>query len=88
MKLPSPFEKATGRVCHHGVFGPGVSARSVRPSWLKSPVSTLAPVAWAHPAKSGCAAFVTVKLPSPFDRATGILVHPEPPTSAMSVRPS
>src|ERR1051326_7720488 len=37
-KVPSPLEKATGMVNHHGVFGPGNSAMSVRPSRSKSPV--------------------------------------------------
>jgi hypothetical protein len=34
------------------------------------------------------AEFVTVKLPSPFENATGIELHPLPPARSMSLRPS
>ncbi len=51
-----------------------------------SPVK--APPVVAHQANSGAWPLVTSKVPSPRENATGIVFHPAPPVSAMSVRPS
>src|SRR2546429_490466 len=64
-----------------------VSAMSVRPLPLKSPVTTFAPAVAAQLAKSGAAPFVRVQVPSPLENALEELAHPVAPTRAMSVRP-
>src|SRR5262249_54469191 len=82
---PSPLENATGTDVQPA---PPTSAMSVNPSLSKSPVTTCAPGAWAHPAKLAAALFDTANVPSPLAIATGIVDHPDPPTSATSVIPS
>src|SRR5216683_1260417 len=85
LKLPSPLEKATGtdvQPC------PPVSAMSALPSPLKSPTSGVTPGRDAQVPKSPRITLVTLKLPSPLEKATGIEVQPWPPTSAMSALPS
>ena len=86
--MPSPLENATGIVLH--VAGP-VSARSVRPSALKSPLITFASGVAAHWAKDqsdAVDALMTLNVPSPLENATGIEPHPAGPVNAMSVSPS
>src|SRR5262245_22458321 len=85
VKLPLPFERATGKVFHDE--GP-VSAISALPSPLKSPTNFLACRLEAKPAKSEIGRLVTLKLPSPFEKATGSVFQPETPVRAMSVLPS
>src|SRR5262249_36744869 len=70
-KVPSPLEKATGSVYHHGVWGPRTRAMSVRPSPSKSPVCAPTPGTEAQPAKSTEDALATRNVPSPLENATG-----------------
>jgi hypothetical protein len=53
----------------------------VRPSPLKSPVSTLTLGSTAQAAKSVALWFVTLQVPSPLENATGTLAQRAPPVS-------
>src|SRR3954452_9307351 len=89
VKVRSALANATGWVVHQGTFGPGVNVRSVRPSWLKSPVSTVTPgPADAQPPRSPTSLIFMTKLPSPWERSIRTDVSPARPTNARSVRPS
>ena len=81
------MENATGIDVHPL---PPVSAMSVSPSRLKSPLTTCTPGVWAHDwAKYPTGALVTVKVPSPLENATGIVYHQDmsgPGSSAMSAK--
>src|SRR5215813_10525356 len=85
VKLPSPFENAIGSVFQP--TGP-VSATSVLPSPLKSPVSFTARRSDAQAAKSPTNELDTVKPPLPLEKATGKVFQPAGPVSATSVLPS
>src|SRR5688572_15835250 len=85
LKVPLPLENATGSEVQPGM---PVSARSVRPSPLKSPGSTFAPGDADQVGKLKGLRLVTLKVPLPFDKATGRVVQPGTPVTAMSVRPS
>ena len=85
LKVPSPFENATGIVPQPA--GP-VSAMSTQMSPLKSPVTALAPTVAAQVGKFVTALLVTWKLPLPFEKAIGMPLQPDTPVSAMSSRPS
>src|SRR5262245_35497927 len=85
LKLPLPFEKATGGVTQPE--GP-VTAISVLPSPLKSPVNFIAQVAEDQLAKFPMNVLVTVKLSLPFEKATGKVFHNEEPVIAISAFPS
>src|SRR6185295_19422074 len=82
---PSPRDSATGSEPQPA---PAASAMSVLPSPLKSPVRILTPGTAAHAAKSPAGRFVTLKLPLRFENATGTVVQPGGPSSAMSEAPS
>src|SRR6185369_12369260 len=85
LKVPLPLENATGMLPQP--VGP-VKATSVRPSPLKSPASGFALAVAAQTAKLTIGAFVTLKVPSPLENATGMLPQPAGPVKATSVRPS
>src|SRR6267154_2708121 len=74
-KVPSPLEKATGIVYHQGMFGPGSRARRDRRSLLKSPEPTRTPGVCSQPPKSEYGWLVIRKVPSPLEKATGIVYH-------------
>src|SRR5262245_45690228 len=78
-KLPSPRENATG--IEPQPVGPE-TARSVRPSPLKSPDTSLAPGVAAQIGKLATPLLVTVKPPSPRENATGIEPQPVGPERA------
>src|SRR3954463_5060659 len=61
---------------------------SPKPSLLKSPATGLAPLTCAHPGMFGTAELVTWNVPLPYENATGTEPQPDPPTSAMSPKPS
>src|SRR5215510_3366230 len=65
-----------------------VKATSVWPSLLKSPTSGFALGVAAQTAKLTIGAFVTLKVPLPLEKATGMLAQPEGPVNATSVLPS
>ena len=88
VKLPSLLEKAIGIVYHHGMSGPGSSAMSVRPSWLKSPATTLTPRPIAQLANDGLEVLVIRNVPSQFENSTGMVVKYPAPVIAMSALPS
>src|SRR6185503_7651588 len=79
LKVPSPFENATGMLFQPD--GPVIAA-SVFPSPLKSPTRIFAFVVAAQPGKFPAVALVTLKVPSPFENATGKLFQPEGPVKA------
>src|SRR6266704_2337048 len=83
VQLPSPLEKATGMVLQPAT---PVTARSVRPLPLKSPVTTFAPGDAAQAANWPAGRWVTVQLPSPLEKATGMVLQPATPVTARSVR--
>src|SRR6516164_3932742 len=83
--VPSPLEKATGKEFHPA---PPISAMSAFPSPLKSPTSLTTPGCAAQLAKLSNGLLVTRKVPSPLEKATGRVLHPAPPISAMSAFPS
>src|SRR6185503_13208914 len=82
LKVPLPLENATGMLPQPD--GP-VNATSVRPSPLKSPASGFALTVAAQTAKLTIGAFVTLKVPSPLENATGMLPQPEAPVKATSL---
>src|SRR6266487_3878632 len=86
VQLPSPLANATGMVLQPAT---PVTARSVRPLPLKSPVTTFAPGDAAQPANWPAGRLVTVQLPSPspLAKATGMVLQPATPVTARSVRP-
>src|SRR5216683_2664475 len=85
LKLPSPLEKATGTEIQPC---PPVSAMSALPSPLKSPTSGVTSGRDAKVPNCPMIVLVTLKLPSPLEKATGTDVQPCPPVSAMSALPS
>ena len=72
VKCPPPVETAIGTVAEP--LAP-VRTRAARPLPVKSPTSTLAPWSAAHLGKRSTVWLVTVKVPSPFENATGIVVE-------------
>src|SRR4051812_9419306 len=71
---------------------PPVRAMSAKPSPLKSPLTALTLLWLAQLQKLALipdnATLDTVKFPSPFENATGMLDQPAPPVSAISILPS
>src|SRR6202020_481780 len=84
VQVPSPLSKATGIVSHPDT---PVRATPVRPFPAKSPVTTLTPGVVAQAGKLPAGSLVTVQVPSPLAKATGIVAQPAAPVSATSVRP-
>jgi len=82
LKVPSPFENATGMVFQPA---PPTNAISVIPSPLKSPVTTVTPGVAAEVGNKVTASLVTLKVPFPFENATAMVFQPAPPTNAISV---
>src|SRR5215218_4991029 len=87
LKVPSPLEKAMGMVLQPGVCL--TRAMSVRPLPLKSPATTRTPGWFAQLGiKLGAPPLVMLKVPSPLEKAMGIVLQPGVClTRAMSVRP-
>src|SRR3954470_10338497 len=61
---------------------------SPKPSLLKSPATGAAPLTCAQPGMLDAAELVTWNVPLPYENATGTDPQPDPPTSAMSPKPS
>src|SRR2546423_14288022 len=78
-------ENATGKVVQPDA---PLSATSALPSALKSPTNGWALALAAQAAKLTIDRLVTLKLPFPFEKATGSVVPPEPTVRAPSAKPS
>src|SRR6478752_4369033 len=84
VNVPLPLESAIGTRPQSAP----VSAMSSRPSPSKSPATGTTLAVAAKPGKLATPDEVTVKRPSPFENATGIVPQLGEPVSATSCRPS
>src|SRR5690349_13400975 len=79
----------TGVVLMAPTMRPAFDRAAVALAWVRPRTSgTGTTVGAAHPAKVDSGALLRLKVPSPLENATGIVLHVAGPISARSVRPS